>query len=465
MLLERNFSKIYMSNPFIKQKRKVIEYIAEAGKLERVFPDKLRDLQKFEINILLVKQSPKINLVLGKFEGVDIEVLRVAVEHMNAKLITKASIAPNDRRFDDKFFNHMVTDVHLTPNTAFTDYGNNVYWRYVNTYDEDEYCALVPIPPRLTFLDFLLTPYDAFSWSLLILSIAVCAVFWKLLQRRLENSDSAWHFVFGIAVTFFGQSISFRENRRMQVTLLQLCILMTFIMGNAYESLIIASMSSSRDGIRFKTFDEMFNSDLKFIVDPIFYKIFLRSRDSSSVSSRLEVENKFVNLADLVASNYAIIGRCDLLEYEMNIQIHFNIAKHFYMLSERIMKFYATFPMAPLSPFYGKLQLNYDYIFESGIRQYWKHLFEMKKTAQINRYNEYVKNEEYLLTMEDVYGIFYILLVGNAIGLIVIILEMFWHGCAERLPVKSCLQNLKTKLMRNRRRMNVRFIQVQPVQV
>ncbi|CRK88116.1 CLUMA_CG001901, isoform A [Clunio marinus] len=161
--------------------------------------------------------------------------------------------------------------------------------------------------------------------------------------------------------TFVGQSIPFRNSRRSQKLLLQVCILMAFFIRSAYESLIISSMAASREGIRFKSIDEIFQSNMSFRVDGIFLNIFNKSNEFSSLISRMKKMSEKDNTS-------AIILRCDVLEHEFHTVA--NVSKNYYLLPGQLMSIYDKIPLAFKSPFYEKFQKEFDHIFESGLRQH-----------------------------------------------------------------------------------------------
>jgi hypothetical protein len=241
---------------------------------------------------------------------------------------------------------------------------------------------------------------------------------------------------------------------------------MTFIMGNAYQSLIISSMTSSREGIRFKSIEQLFSSDLKLKVSRIVYRTFQESGEFSSLVSRMEIgSGTITDWKKLATQNYAVILRCDMANLVMNSAQSKNAGEYFYMLSDKILPFYEEFPVSERSPFVDMLQKYHNYVFESGIRQYWMETLKTDKKAKHDREERFIKNEEYLLSMDDVYGVFYILFIGYVISVCVVLLEIFWHDCLTHVPFKKLFRLLIKKIRPKRRTMVVRRIQVPSIEV
>lgn len=290
--------KVFNYNPY---SRKLIndKISSVPAEVSHLFPDKLKDMHGYPYKIIVVHQFPRLNVFEGRMKGIDAAIFTEIVKHQNASMEIAFEVSPNDNRGTLKFYDVLIGRMaDLTLNTVLHSLESSMFLKFINTYDEVGFCALIPILPRLTFLHYILTPFDAWSWILLAGSIAICGLMWKLLSRRSTGTNSAWYFTFNVVGYFLAQSIPLRRNRRVQIAVLQ-CILMTFIMGNAYQSLIIASMSKSREGIRMNTVDEMFSSDLKFKVSPRLLKIFKDSGEFSSIHDRLEISNGFLEYKSL----------------------------------------------------------------------------------------------------------------------------------------------------------------------
>lgn len=271
--------KVFTFNEFNKHE-KMLNASSAIKNIDLLFPDKLRDMHGYAYKLAITNQKPRLPLKKGRPVGIDESILSEITRHQNARMEIAFVLPVSDPERIKKIYEILTNRrADLTLNTFYEKSEKSTNRRHVNTYDVADYCALIPIPNRLSFLNFLLSPFDALSWIFMILSIIVCGFVWKLLRRRFIASSSAWHFIIGVIANFFSQSVPFRTNRRIQTTLLQLCILMTFIMGNAFQSVIISFISASREGIRMKTINELFESNLKMKVDPRFYRILANSGD------------------------------------------------------------------------------------------------------------------------------------------------------------------------------------------
>lgn len=211
-------------------------------KVSKLFPDRQRNLKGYAYKVALKKEFPRI--IWPQFvgetvaKGVNIYVFSEIARHQNGSLemnfISKRNAKEDFELLHKTLFSK---NADLTLNTIGLFPGLS-YRSMINTYDVAAYCALVPIPPRLSFLRFLLTPFDTSSWMAFSVVVLVAAFLFRFSKKKSETSSSAVLFVFGVISNFLGQAIPLRTTSRMQKIILYFCILVMFIMGNAYLSII-----------------------------------------------------------------------------------------------------------------------------------------------------------------------------------------------------------------------------------
>lgn len=435
-----------------------------------IFEDKLKNMKGFVFKVTMIDQPPRVirgySRTLRRFTAfsVDLTVFGETAKKHNAKI--------NIETYFDETFVSFVKKLNrllksgatdLTLNTVFSQNNEFPNDRFINTYDDNAYCALVPIPPRKSFLHYLLTPFDGYSWFFSIISVMSCAVLWHFLKKQV----SAPYFVFAVIANFTGQSIPMNEKKSILTTLFQLCVLMTFIMGNAYQSLLITSMSTSREGTRLQSFDELMKSNLSVLADGVYAGKLRRSGEFESFMDRIvinKIELNFsseVNFQLLKELNSAIVARCDMVDRMMFKDRRSTVSNYYYMIPEKVMPFYEQFRLADFSPFQKMIQTFYDRVFETGIRQFLnRHFFDSKNLAFDDRAEQSLKNEEYLLSFQDVYGVFYIALFGYILAFIVFLFEFFTKDfLIPYIEVYRQIQR-KTRAKKRSRRMKVRRIQV-----
>jgi hypothetical protein len=269
-----NFFRVFSYNPYLPGKIPMYEIDNMETNTTEIFKDKLRDLHGYRYKVLEYRE-----VGIGMYHNFNFMELMCKVQ--NATLITKAKLKTVDKKFLKKYIDLMTRKkVDMSLNTGVKTTFNNAPLPSVVTYDEQAYRAMVPKPPHVSFIALVLKPFDGWTWIALGITVGACGVVWRLYRFfYLDTGDSTWYFIFGVFAFYVGQALTFRRNRTKQVLLIQLCILMTFILGNTYQSMMTTFMTESRDGIRLKTLNELMKSDYSFEVDPLFYDLIKESKD------------------------------------------------------------------------------------------------------------------------------------------------------------------------------------------
>ena len=208
LICHRKNLEVYSSNDFVLNGTS-FRITKNMSDLEEVFPDKFKDMRSYPYRLALWRERPKINFNGRKIDSVIIELMMIIVKRQNAHL--RLSYVLNDPSGLHNLFNQKLIDVSL--NTGFAPNDGRKVLDVITNFEENGYCALVPIPTRLSFLHYLLSPYDELSWAFMFISIAICGFVWIKLKTSAAYSDSAWYFMFGAIANFLGQSIPFRASR------------------------------------------------------------------------------------------------------------------------------------------------------------------------------------------------------------------------------------------------------------
>lgn len=390
--------------------------IEEVFDLENAFHS--GKVQNYNYKVIVGFYNGRIVKRGSNYIGIDISVMNF-IAHRENSTIRQLEV-PIDHKWAQQTFDMLSNgsgDICALPGLIMPLHPMR---QFINTYDQNAYCALVPVPPRLTFLHFLLTPFDFASWIFLVATLTASAFIW---QRLTKSFSSTAGFIFFVISGFFGQFVNLQVKQRILVILMQIFVLMTFVLGNLYLSAIISSMTASRDGERFKTFDELFESDLIVIADETFRAFFINSGEKKLLS-RLKAMNQVFHLSEVVGLNTAVIATCGQLHQQFYFFSDFDLASQFYILPESTNNFFEKMHLQFASPFRDHLQLQHDLIFESGIREYLWRQIRSARIVQSKREIAFIQNEWYLLTLHDVGGIFYILFGGFFVTALVFIFEV-----------------------------------------
>jgi hypothetical protein len=169
MIFIRN--KTFIANPITREIFVQRDSFAHFSH-DALFPDILKDMKNFGYGLVAFDQYPRIKFSkLDKhvFRSVDIFLFYEIVKHQNAQIVLK--LLPSSWsiyrliRYTEDRLDLQKSDLSL--NTIFSS-ANQSYRRFVNAFDENGY--------SLTFIHFLLTPFDVYAWTLMVLSIIACAI-------------------------------------------------------------------------------------------------------------------------------------------------------------------------------------------------------------------------------------------------------------------------------------------------
>lgn len=405
--------------------------------LQEIFPDKLKDMRGLSIRPLVGIQYPRIWKFNGEFRSADLDALKIIASARNSSVepveISTDSVGWFGRAIE--LLGQNVADLSVI--TSLQEVSQNLFCKFVETYDDNAYCALIPIPPRVPFLQYLLHPFDTISWILIFITIAGCGLVWACLCK---DAWSTYNFVFNVIALFVNQANTCRYNRPMQNILFQICVLMAFILGNAYQSVIIAKMTQSREGHRYQTFAELFQSDFEFQVDRYFQFRLNTSGELSNLKRTKTFENNF-DFLQASRNNSVIIDRCDVINFAHNIAMQYDTS-NFYVLPDRIMPFLEKLYLGCGSPFREMLQMHYDLLFEAGIRQHLRKQVSIRKQAKLEREAQFLVKEEYLLGLKDFSGVFNIFVIGFGSATITFVAE-----CACKVKWKQLLLSAIVKCL------------------
>lgn len=402
--------------------------------IDKVFSDKLRNMKQYHYKVTGKEQKPRLFHQNGTLYGYDLIFMDVVATKQNANFSIHVYESGGGADFAKLMINSSF-DVSLnTINIGSLSIATK-YFKTINTFDTEGFCALIPIPPRNSFLKYILTPYDWMSWMFMIISIAICATIWKVFKYQPAGFavNHPGLVIFGIVANFLGQSISLRHSRWYHALVIQTFAFMMLILGNAYQSLLISLLSISRNGTRITTVNEMMEGNYNFMFDKLYHWLTTETELETTIynlSNIIYLPNVLENHESLADNNTVLIIRCDMaheLIYSENYETNFTkVSDYYYILPEKLLTMYENFMTSRFCPFTERLEDISLQVFESGIKQHWKILMR-KLTDQIDLDISYIINEDYMLKMTDLKNVFFIHLFGMFVALAVFLLELILH--------------------------------------
>lgn len=346
-----------------------------SAKLGEVFPDKLRNLNGYEYKLIFFQNFPRLFMINGWIHGPEFLFMENVANVQNAKLEVFKVTSNANSVISDSLNNRKVdiclnTDLYITSQKAHKI-------KYVITWDTDGFCAIVPHPEIERHFDFIYKPFDLWAWILIIIIMFCGATVWHFLNQHSRfKSNSPGFFIFGFISNFLGQSVAFRQHRLTQKIVLQLTIIMTFVLGTAYQSVFISMMCDSQYGIKISSLDALINRDYSFYVSKHFVNQLNGSEYYQKMSAKIinHLDHLNMNYKQLSLDNIAIIERCSLLDDILNNgERYFEKYRlprlFYYKLDEQFNSFYLKFPTAVNSFFHQRLEEFSLKLFESGIKK------------------------------------------------------------------------------------------------
>lgn len=246
---------------------------------------------------------------------------------------------------------------------------------------------------------------------------------------------------------------------------------MLMILGNAYQGLITSFMIAEDEPLKYETFDELLESNIKIIVGPLFdqkmqaFSKYVQIRNSGRVKVLGSNESLFLNLADLHSSKTAVVMECDLVESYVTS----GIASNFYKLNEKLFPRFVRLQTIFLSKFLSQWQLLMDWSFEANLPKAWESFEYSQKIFK----ESFEENYENILRIDEFFVVFCVLIFGLLLSGFALICEIFWHDFVSpylrmKRDQKQKEENLRLKEEKKfkflKKIPRVRRIQVQSVE-
>jgi hypothetical protein len=244
-----------------------------------------------------------------------------------------------------------------------------------------------------------------------------------IVWRLASKNTSVWYIPFFFWAFYHGQSVNFATDKKIMIMVLQLLILVTFILGNAFQGLITSFMIEKIEAPRLSSVDELLESDYKLLVgnhfemlmqgNLMYQRAVLDGRVNNSGS-----EMVYLNFTQLHSENYAIMVFCEIAKY----YIDKGDASNFYVINENLFARYDQLQTIFLSKFLKRWQLLMDWSFEAGLHQAWEKMESDEKVLKE------VDEEMEILWLTDIAIVFYTLIIGCVIGGFALLCEIFYHN-------------------------------------
>ena len=399
--------------------------------LNENFPDKLKDFHGYNYKVTLNDLGvSRLTVLNGKVNGPDVNFIETVARKQNGGAIFYS--IKNDFLDSINAINEGSVDIYLNTDLFF----NNAHdLNMIETFDTDGFCALVPLPGIKKYFDFIIKPFDLWTWIFIFLSMICCSITWRFLNASssFKNTNSSMYYIYAFISSFLGQLVPFRDHRPMQKLILQLTIMLTFIFGTLHQSIMIASITGSHYRSTITTIDELIAGDYSFYVVKTFVLHLNGSEHYQRMSPKIDkhIETLNIDYKKLSSQNIVIVATCSNVDFILDESNHHfalksGVSEFYYKLEERFNTYYLKFVVAPASLFYERLQEFSLKVFESGIRQRWEVENILRTFGSSSEHRQTTQESDYYLNLYDIAPAFYILASGLLLSYFVAVIEIVY---------------------------------------
>ncbi|XP_039430786.2 uncharacterized protein LOC120413879 [Culex pipiens pallens] len=389
-----------------------------------LFVDHARDLYGYRISVSMSDPKPETT-IFKKFKkviGRDFQWIEQTADHLNGSVDIKiidcsrlsTAECSSKRMYQSNKKQH---DISLDPS-----YATRMKYFFIDGVEPDRSVIMVPGGQRLTPLEVFIVPFHLYVWVMLTLLVIAC-----------------WTLVLYYANTFINDPIlaalsgierrSFHLTGKPEKMLILILSILFFIMLQAYETKIIAMMTSYP-----------YMSDPRDLEDLERFGIKVRHIEGNSkytFSNNAELQSLMQTVTTRNVSEifkYAVIGEENLLKLIISISRHiynrdgrFIILKD-YHLGLAIRQYY----MAQRSPLAKEFKRTQRIFFEVGLSRFWMdqvmHIYQLR--ARLDDFKAGVQLErsegDGNLGIDEMAPAWYVILIGWLCSAAVCIFEVIY---------------------------------------
>ncbi|KAG5893861.1 hypothetical protein JTB14_005470 [Gonioctena quinquepunctata] len=402
--------------------------------------DKMNDLQGIPFKVSVFERFPSLVFTLEGMQGLDHNVLVTLAERMNFTLEIDDEkdfgIVSKDGSASGSLGKVVRGEVDMAGNSRFVADPETSHHQYTIPITTEDLCIIVPKSegkPRWMAI------FGIFQWQvwLYILGIElVCVLFWCIRKKLTEDTMDyikAWLEVYSISflvpvkITAKNRSIFF------SFACLSLNVVIAGIFqGNYVKSFSIVQYHTDIDTLeQFLQSDYLISTGISNVFDGIesetFKKLKQRIVDSLMGVTSVYMTAHFRNISSLARKEEVpmMLKVSDTLGYPM---IH--------MVRECPRTFLVAYVLQKNCPFIYSVNRILRRLIEGGLIEKWRNI---DNELHIFRKMDDNHNNFRRIDIDSVRVAFYILMGGNALALVVIVLELYWCRILLRLGIAPLL--------------------------
>lgn len=400
-----------------------------------LFVDQTRDLNGYQVTVSCYWQRPEVTFVeRHKVQGRDAQWIESSAEFLNGSMIfvdidcDRSRVSPEECEFRRKFISRnrrFDMNLDLTHDDQMKPF-------FIDSVEPDREVIMVPRGAKLSALELFIAPFHVYVWLTLSFVIVGCWMVVFYYSDFIVN-DPILAALCGI------EQISFYQTNRVEKLLIIALTVLFFFLLRAYETKIIALMTSypyKRDP---RTPDDLRRLGVKIR----YYEGF----SNYSFQHNPELWDLVVTLPPNTTNTpvYASIGE------ETQVSMIMSMTNHFYARGDRpkfvLLRDYQLglairqFYMAPRSPLAQKFKWTQRVFFEAGLRRFWMdqvmHIYRVRsRLIAVREGDEDSEEDDDELQMHEMDPAWYVIVIGLFCSGITCLGEVVWKKCCQNYSDK-----------------------------
>uniref|UniRef100_A0A6E8WBE2 Ionotropic glutamate receptor L-glutamate and glycine-binding domain-containing protein n=1 Tax=Anopheles coluzzii TaxID=1518534 RepID=A0A6E8WBE2_ANOCL len=273
-------------------------------------------------------------------------------------------------------------------------------------------CLIIPKTQKYEILQHLLRPFASTAWIVLIVALLVGSC---IAKRHFRHSL--------LDTLIFGVDLDAGSVSRKERFVLFACLVVFFILSEAYQAKLLALISSSRYPPDPKTVAEFLQTDTLLYVGEATATV-LSFRPSLTGRVRKAADYWFTFDGE---QDYGTLMQCPvawdffLRWTNRHYNLHgYNVRPRVHIVAENILSLSASYTFSRSFLLYPRFKVYLDRIYESGLMRYWQ--TEQDRRQMFEQKFVFVENE--IISFNDLIMVWIVLGIGHGLAFGVFLIEL-----------------------------------------
>ena len=435
---------LWLYNPFeLKQESSLRGNIHRFGCGQNVWYEyavkRFVNLHGYPLHISIFSQYPtaisrcKSNNNCSMYRGMDGIMLSSLEQHLNVSTVYHSplptdlygSVLPNSS-IVGSLGDVVSGKTNISFNSRFIKYYGTDDIEFSVPITTDKMCFLIPKAKLIPKWKSMLMCFGPITWCTLLLSyIASSACFCLFQMLHRPGSTSSGSPILNTFQVFILSPVNHPPKLMTERLLFSICLFSSLILMNAFQGLLLSSVTSPIYQPDINTIDELFDADI-----PILSKSF-QTRDLF-INAGHKISNKFVLFTRdtddffsfLIKSHSAVTERESTIVFLVTKYVLADGTQLLHKVSECPIFYHLAYIFPKGSPFLPRFDYFLKQVIESGLRDKWYWDDIDIKTKLSYKKNQQKQNKHKSFTLSDLQLPFYVLGIGLTLSLMAFISEL-----------------------------------------